>query len=47
MKARTTEDRVASAALILGGLVAMALLPVWAEQHGRGETAAIGQSFRQ
>lgn len=27
--------------------VLQALLPVWAEQHGRGETAAIGQSFRQ
>ena len=24
-----------------------ALLPIWAEQHGRGETAAIGASFRQ
>ena len=30
MKARTTDERVAGAALILGGLVAMALLPVWA-----------------
>ena len=30
MKARTTDERAASAALILGGLVAMALLPVWA-----------------
>lgn len=27
--------------------VLQALLPVWAEQHGRGETAAIGRSFRQ
>ena len=30
MKARTTDERVASAALILGGLVIMALLPLWA-----------------
>lgn len=30
MKARTTEERAASAALILGGLVVIALLPVWA-----------------
>lgn len=30
MKARTTEERIAGSALILGGLVAMALLPVWA-----------------
>lgn len=27
--------------------VLQALLPIWAEQHGRGETAAIGASFRQ
>lgn len=27
--------------------VLQALLPIWAEQHGRGETAAIGRSFRQ
>ena len=30
MKERTTDERVAGAALILGGLAAMALLPVWA-----------------
>ncbi len=30
MKARTTEERAASAALILGGLVVIVLLPVWA-----------------
>ena len=30
MKARTTDERVAGAALILGGLVVMALLPLWA-----------------
>lgn len=27
--------------------ILQALLPIWAEQHGRGETAAIGASFRQ
>lgn len=27
--------------------VLQALLPIWAEQHGRGETTAIGASFRQ
>ncbi len=27
--------------------ILQALLPIWAEQHGRGETAAIGESFRQ
>jgi hypothetical protein len=27
---RTTDERVAGAALILGGLVALALLPLWA-----------------
>ena len=27
--------------------ILQALLPIWAEQHGRGETAAIGVSFRQ
>lgn len=27
--------------------ILQALLPIWAEQHGRGETAAIGRSFRQ
>lgn len=27
--------------------VLQALLPIWAEQHGRGETSAIGASFRQ
>src|SRR5574344_882441 len=27
--------------------VLQALLPIWAEQHGRGELAAIGASFRQ
>ena len=30
MKARTTDERAASAALILGGLGIMALLPLWA-----------------
>ncbi len=30
MKARTTDERAAGAALILGGLVIMALLPLWA-----------------
>ena len=30
MKERTTDERVAGAALILGGLVIMALLPLWA-----------------
>ena len=30
MKARTTDERAASAALILGGLVIMVLLPLWA-----------------
>ena len=30
MKARTIDERVAGAALILGGLVIMALLPLWA-----------------
>ena len=30
MKARTTDERVAGAALILGGMVVMALLPLWA-----------------
>ncbi|MDO4593702.1 MAG: MATE family efflux transporter, partial [Comamonadaceae bacterium] len=27
--------------------ILQALLPIWAEQHGRGETVAIGRSFRQ
>src|SRR5574344_2838551 len=27
--------------------ILQALLPIWAEQHGRGELAAIGASFRQ
>jgi MATE family multidrug resistance protein len=27
--------------------VLQALLPIWAEQHGKGETTAIGASFRQ
>lgn len=27
--------------------VLQALLPIWAEQHGRGDTTAIGASFRQ
>ena len=27
--------------------ILQALLPIWAEQHGRGETAGIGASFRQ
>lgn len=27
--------------------ILQALLPIWSEQHGRGETAAIGASFRQ
>ncbi|MGN1055467.1 MAG: MATE family efflux transporter [Comamonas sp.] len=27
--------------------ILQALLPIWAEQHGRGETTAIGRSFRQ
>ena len=27
--------------------ILQALLPIWAEQHGKGETAAIGASFRQ
>lgn len=27
--------------------ILQALLPIWAEQHGRGESAAIGASFRQ
>lgn len=27
--------------------ILQALLPIWAEQHGRGETQAIGASFRQ
>ena len=27
--------------------ILQALLPIWAEQHGKGETAAIGVSFRQ
>lgn len=30
MKARTTDERVAGAALILGAVAAMALLPLWA-----------------
>ncbi len=30
MKARTTDERAASAALILGGLVIMAMMPLWA-----------------
>ena len=30
MKARTADERVAGAALILGGLVIMAMLPIWA-----------------
>lgn len=30
MSARTTEERIAGSALILGGLVALALLPLWA-----------------
>lgn len=30
MKPRTTDERAASAALILGGLVIMALMPLWA-----------------
>ena len=30
MKARTTDERAAGAALILGGLAIMALLPLWA-----------------
>lgn len=27
--------------------ILQALLPIWSEQHGRGDTAAIGASFRQ
>jgi hypothetical protein len=30
MKARTTDERVASAALIIGGLALMVTLPLWA-----------------
>jgi hypothetical protein len=30
MKLMTTDERVAGAALILGGLVALLLLPLWA-----------------
>lgn len=30
MKARTTDERAAGAALILGAMVMMALLPLWA-----------------
>jgi len=30
MKARTTDERAAGAALILGGLVILATMPLWA-----------------